>query len=288
MNSSEWQHICEKAGIGNFTHALLISEQNDEQHWKVTTQQARFFTKTRLKSQRASFLTQKHTTEALLATNTLYTPRVIAHGQTQKTAWLVLEWLSLKRDGDWSMLGMQLAQLHQQTQISFGWFENNTVEQTLQFNQQLSDWVSFFRSQRLLPQLRLANERGLPHKLRDRIQDIMQHLESYFTGKAIIPSLVHGNLSSQTVGFLADGQPVVLSPACYYGDAETDMATSTSFPDTFHISYRIVHPMQHKQEIRHAIYQLYHHLIDFNQHGGQSVPMIERIIADILRSLNAE
>jgi fructosamine-3-kinase len=110
----------------------------------------------------------------------------------------------------------------------------------------------------------------------------MLQLDVYFVDYLPTPSLVHGNLSMKSVGFLADGQPVLFDPACYFGDTETDMATSTSFPNAFHTSYRMIRPFNNKHAIHHVIYQLYHHLIQFNRHGGQFLPHIEKA----LRSIN--
>jgi len=277
MNSSEWQHICNEADIGDFIRA----EPLNDQHWKITTQHACFFVKTTLKHQGANLASEQHSLNALRTTS-VHVPNIIARGETHKKAWLILDWLTLFQDGDWATLGTQLAQLHQQTQTSFGWFEDNAIEQIVQYNRQLDDWVSFFRSQRLVPQLRLAAERGLPHQLYRQIQDIMQQLDTYFTHDIPTPNLVHGNLNMHTVSFLADGQPVVFDPACYFGDAETDMATCTTFPDAFHSSYRMIRPIHDQQKSRHALYQLYHQLIHFNRDGGRHVPFIEHTIRTII------
>jgi protein-ribulosamine 3-kinase len=281
MNSSEWQRICDEADIGHFIRAEALNNPQHDPCWKVTTQHHCFFVKTALKHQSAMFLAEQHNLDALRATATVRVPKVMATGHTHKTAWLVLEWLSLSQQGDWAALGVQLAQLHQHTQTTFGWVEDNTLEQMPQYNRQLNDWVSFFRSQRLVPQLRFATERGLPHRLLNQIQDCMLQLDVYFVDYLPTPSLVHGNLSMQSVGFLADGQPVLFDPACYFGDTETDMASAHDFPAPFHEHYRQYHPVHPQHNTHHALYQLYHHLVHFNRYGGQYVPSIEQALACI-------
>jgi len=216
-------------------------------------------------------------------------PLPLTYGEVPGHSFLVMEWLDLERVAGQvqARLGEQLARLHATTWQGFGWRRDNTIGATPQHNPLTPDWVTFFREQRLHPQLQWAARNGASAKLLDGGQRLLDRLAGLFPGYTPQPSLLHGDLWGGNVGCCA-GQPVVFDPAVYYGDRETDLAMTElfgGFSAAFHAAYAAVWPLDPGYATRKHLYQLYHLLNHFNLFGEsydrQSEGVIERLLAEI-------
>jgi fructosamine-3-kinase len=187
-------------------------------------------------------------------------PEPIEHGIDGAEAYLLMQWLELHSRGDFTALGRMLARLHQRTGAQYGWGRDNYIGATPQHNRQTKDWKTFWREQRLAPQLELARRNG--HRL--DIGSVCDLLD----GHEPAPSLVHGDLWSGNVGFSADGAPVLFDPAVYYGDAEVDIAMTELFGGFAPAFYSAYGPMAAGYETRKHLYNLYHLLNHLNLFGG--------------------
>jgi fructosamine-3-kinase len=290
MNFSEWQQIASDAGVGTVESAQKQQDNDHQQCWQLITDQGRYFVKTRVKRDAPWLRTQAYSLKAIAQTETLRCPLVIAQGQTHKTAWLVLEWLSLKQTGDQVRLEQQLAALHQHTAAQFGWQETNFIGQCIQHNHQLTDWTSFYRSQRLLPQLRRAAEQGLATKSVAHIDQLLDTLETYLSDHQPKPSLLHGNFCTEHIAFLEDATPVVFSPSCYYGDLEMDWAAAELSGLTisgFDADSVADSSATERYQKRKEVYQLYYLLVAFNQNKPGYASMIQQQLSNLQKIINA-
>ncbi len=252
----------------------------------------RYFVKINDATAAAMFETEADALTELARCGALRVPRPITHGEHQGQAFLVLEYVDLSGRGDRSSyrrLGEGLAHLHQATASQHGWHRDNFIGSTLQPNGWWSDWVDFFREQRLRHQLRLAVDSGAGSRLRDRGERLAERLGGLFAGYTPLPSLLHGDLWGGNAGFSADGTPVIYDPATYYGDRETDLAMSElfgGFPEPFHTGYDEVWPRDSGYPVRRDLYQLYHVLNHFNLFGGMYRSQAQRLIDRLLAELN--
>ena len=143
-----------------------------------------------------------------------------------------------------------------------------------------SDWVSFFRDQRLQHQLRLTNDKHL-QQLGDKL---CSRLHIFFDGIEIRPSTLHGDLWSGNIASV-DGSPSLFDPATYYGHAEAEFGMSwcAGFDRDFWDAYNAIIPKAIGWDDRHDIYQLYHYLNHFNLFGGgyysQCDSILQRLIS---------
>lgn len=64
---------------------------------------------------------------ALREGNAFKIPKVIATGEVEDWAYLILKYLKPKPEKDWTSFGLQLAKLHQQTAPKFGFEEWNYI-----------------------------------------------------------------------------------------------------------------------------------------------------------------
>jgi protein-ribulosamine 3-kinase len=174
---------------------------------------------------------------------------------------LVLERLALGARPDWPAMGRMLASLHRHTAPQFGWATDNWIGLAPQQNGWSDDWVDFFFSKRLIPQLERAGGNGFTIPLPSR---------SLLEGHRPRPSLLHGDLWNGNAGFVPDG-PVFFDPAVYYGDREADLAMTElfgGFPAQFYAAYEKELPLAPGYERRRDLYNLYHVLNHLNIFGG--------------------
>jgi fructosamine-3-kinase len=223
----------------------------------------------------------------MAATRTVTVPEPIVCGQTTTHGFLVLEYLEFGRSTDTSyrQLGKQLAELHQQQQPFFGWHVNNTIGSTPQINTRSSNWLEFWRDQRLGFQLQLAEKKGFTGSLQTQGDKLRSYLSVLFTDYQPQASLLHGDLWGGNAAVDKKGCPVIFDPACYYGDRETDIAMTELFggfnPD-FYAAYQDVWALDSGFSVRKTLYNLYHILNHLNLFGGSYLRQAENMTARLL------
>ena len=231
----------------------------------------RFFVKLNDAHKLPMFTAERAGLEAIAATKTVRVPQPIAHGTAGKHAFLVLEYLELRGNGNARLLGEQLAALHRVQSHQFGFQQDNFLGETLQPNVWLSDWIAFWREQRLGFQLDLAAHNGYGGKLQEMGHRLMERLPEFFDGYHPVPSLLHGDLWGGNHAYTADGMPIIFDPAPYYGDREADIAMMElfgGFDRELHAAYRAAWPLDAGYAKRCDLYNLYHILNHANLFGG--------------------
>lgn len=255
--------------------------------FKLRGSSGEFFVKVNDASKAEMFAAEADGLRELASARAIRVPEVICHGEAQGQAFLVLEVLQLVGDNDQRELGRQIAALHQHRASQYGWYRDNTIGATPQKNTRSSDWVSFYRDQRLLFQFELAKRHGYRGRLFDRADTLLADIGAFFKGHAPAPSLLHGDLWSGNYAF-HHGQPVIFDPAVYYGDAEADIAMTElfgGFSDDFYSTYRELCPFDDGYTVRRTLYNLYHVVNHLNLFGGgyqgQAEGMVDRLLAEI-------
>lgn len=217
-------------------------------------------------------------------------PALVCHGSAGNSAFLVLEYIALSGlSGDaGARFGEQLAALHRVPQEFFGWHIDNTIGSTPQHNQRCSDWVEFWRSQRLGRQLKYAARNGFGGGLQSSGEKLIELMPALFDNYRPHPSLLHGDLWGGNVSADNQGNPVMFDPACYYGDRETDIAMTElfgGFGREFYAAYNHGYPLNEGYQARKTLYNLYHILNHLNLFGagylGQANNMIAWLLAEI-------
>lgn len=247
-----------------------------------------FFLKLNASAPPAMFEAEQRALQVIAETRSIRVPHPIARGESGGITFLVLEYLDLGCGiADWAKLGNDLAKLHRHTSSNgrHGWAESNFIGSTPQPNTWHEDWVSFWREERLGHQLRLAASDG--HRLKNA-ERLLNGLDSLLADHKPAPSLLHGDLWGGNVAFTNDSVPVIYDPASYYGDRETDLATTQLFgalPSSFYKAYHSAYPLPSGHEIRRDLYNLYHVLNHSHLFGGhytsQAQTMIDRLISQI-------
>jgi fructosamine-3-kinase len=247
----------------------------------------RYFAKTNARSERDNFAAEADGLAALSAAGARV-PVPLCQGQAGEQAFLVLEHLELRGNGDYAALGRALAAVHSVHGEFFGWRRDNYIGRTPQLNRRSPSWSEFWREARLGPQLELARENGLGESLLKKGEQLAGAVPGLLSGHAPAASLLHGDLWSGNAGFLADGTPVFFDPAVYWGDREADLAMTElfgGFPQDFYSAYAEAAPVDRGYAVRKRLYNLYHVLNHANLFGGgyaaQAERMIERLLVEV-------
>jgi protein-ribulosamine 3-kinase len=169
----------------------------------------------------------------------------------------------------WSLLGQQLATLHNFTSDQFGFDHDNYIGSTPQPNSRTDDGYCFFAEHRLIFQAELAGRNGWlsPDEIR-RVVHLANRLPELIPPQPA--SLLHGDLWSGNLITDAQGHPALIDPAAYFGWGEADLAMMTLFgnpPKVFFHTYQETRPLSPGLEARFPIYHLYHLLNHLNLFG---------------------
>lgn len=182
-------------------------------------------------------------------------------------------------------VGEALAFLHDIQGPAFGFQADNFIGRTPQINAWREDWWDFWCQNRLQPQLRLAQLRGMRTSLLDRLQRLIDLVPTRFAAHRPQTSLLHGDLWSGNLAVDEQGRPVLFDPAVYFGDAETDLAMLKMFggvrPGVF-AAYHQRRPESPQSQQRRNLYDLYHWLNHFNLFGVGYLGQVENTLDHLL------
>lgn len=272
-----WQSISEQ-----MSNALGYSVQIENKveltrpglfdHYQLTLQNGqRFYLKLSDKSHQQLLESELDTCQVLARTQTLASPDAMRLGQCKEGGFLYYPWLSSQDlcPSYSAELGVKLAQLHNWgEQKQFGFDSDNYIESTLQPNRWTDKWSIFFAEQRIGWLLTLLAEQGLYF---GAIEDLVKQTQQYLKHHHPRPSLIHGYLCSENIKIGPKG-PTSIQPACYWGDAECDLAMlelHSPLPDDFYQAYLAYRPLVCGYEDRRHLYRLYYHLLLLLHYGGQ-------------------
>ncbi|MDO6760084.1 fructosamine kinase family protein [Tamlana sp. 2_MG-2023] len=271
MDSALRTHISEI--LNKPIHHVIDLQGGDISHaYKISSDDHAYF----LKTNEADYALDMFQSEAaslkeIRSTNTIKTPEILGCGAFNNLAFLLLDYIPTKTAdaSDFKILGKQLAQLHQTTQENFGFSNHNFIGKLTQSNTEHDNWLEFYTYERLLPQLKLATEKSLlkPSETPSEAQ-ILSVLKPLFEN--IKPSLIHGDLWSGNYLISENDVPYLIDPAAYYGHYEIDIAMSQlfgGFDQEFYEAYLQEAELEHFNQKRIEIYQLYFLLVHLNMFG---------------------
>jgi protein-ribulosamine 3-kinase len=260
--------------------------------YQLKTPKARFFIKINHPNLADMFVAEAQGLQEMAELNAVRVPQVICYGTADGHSYLVLEYISLggMRGGANAKLGEQLALLHQHSQPYFGWHMDNTIGSTPQLNDRSNDWVEFWQQQRIGKQLEFAARNGFNGSLQNNGERLIDELPAFFTDYQPQASLLHGDLWGGNAAADEQGNPVIFDPACYYGDAETDLAMTElfgGFGSDFHAGYRSIRAVDPGYRTRKILYNLYHIINHLNLFGGGYLGQADTMISQLLAELRS-
>ena len=260
----------------------------------------KIFMKANAKSNAAFFTAEAAGLQAIAATNTIGTPKILCagtdDGEDAGYSFLLLGFINSagRRKDYWETFAQELAAMHkadtrkftvvepvETTCESFGFFQDNFIGAGAQKNTPAPKWINFYRDYRLTPQFQKADsyftseDRTKITKLLDRLEDFLIEPEA--------PSLLHGDLWNGNVMPGPDGKAMLIDPATYVGHREADLAMTElfgGFPPEFYDAYRKAAPLQPGYEDRRDLYNLYQLLNHLNLFGPTYLGPVLSIVSE--------
>ncbi len=228
------------------------------------------------------FQAETYGLQLISETNTIKTPKVLACDTFEGAAFLLMAFIESKlpTPADFKNLGQQLALLHTCTSKHFGLKQDNFIGRLHQNNKPNTNWGDFYTKERLLSQLKLAEQKQLLSKNEyPSAQKIENILIPLFTD--IKPALLHGDLWSGNYLISNDGSPYLIDPAVYYGHNEVDIAMTKlfgGFDSSFYDAYNAHFKNDKNTLARIEIYQLYYLLVHLNLFGRSYYGSVNSIL----------
>jgi fructosamine-3-kinase len=175
----------------------------------------------------------------------------------------------------WADVGAQTRRLHETTGAAFGWPVDYAIGTVALDNRERQDWPRFWGEQRLM-----ATAAILDRPWRERVDALAARLDELLPASPPA-ALLHGDLWTGNM-LVRDGRLVgLIDPACYYGDAEVDLAMLDLFcapPDSFLEAYG---PLAEGWRERRPIYQLFPALAHVRLWGAGYYRMVDRLLMQL-------
>jgi fructosamine-3-kinase len=256
---------------------------NINESYKVETEQGVFF----LKRNEAVDLPHLFDREAqglqlLRNVSTFKVPGVVLCGQYKNISYLLLDYIEkgLPKPFFWQQFGQALAKLHQHSNTQFGLDHNNYIGSLPQINTPKENWPDFFTSERLVPLVSAAHEKGkIDLNTVKAFEKLCFKLPEIFPVEA--PALLHGDLWSGNYLCTINSEPCVFDPAVYYGHREMDIAMMQLFGG-FHSdclkAYQEIYPLESGWKQRVDICNLYPLLVHTMLFGGSYAKQVKNIV----------
>ncbi|MGX7091670.1 fructosamine kinase family protein [Hutsoniella sourekii] len=215
-------------------------------------------------------------------------PEVIAFGDLEGDAYLILTYLDEVGQGSQKQLGELVARLHltHQPEGLYG-FDYPYQGSDISFSNQWTDcWVELFVQRRLDGLAQSILNKGLWQEsdiqvYRQARSIILDHLAH----RHIDSSLLHGDLWAGNYMYLADGSVALCDPSSLYGDRELDLGVATVFggfgPEFFQ-AYHEVYPLEAGYQVRLEFYRLYYLMIHLNKFGSTYAGSVDLSLQKIL------
>jgi hypothetical protein len=249
----------------------------------VVTDKGKFFLKMNSAPQAARmFETEAKGLYLLAKTGKVATPAVIACGDTQDGAFLLLEYLETgyRQPGFWETFARSLADLHHCHDTSFGLDFDNFIGSLPQSNRRHDTWPDFFIQERLQPQVALAfNENKLTDSDLQAFEQLYRQIPQRCPAEP--PALVHGDLWSGNFMVDAQSRPIIIDPSVAYAHREMDLAMTRlfgGFDRPFYRAYEEAYPLEPGFEERLSLYQLYYLLVHVNLFGSSYVGAVRNAL----------
>jgi fructosamine-3-kinase len=217
--------------------------------------------------------------KALEDTKAIDVPEVLGFGDCKSNTYLLMEHKAscTIKTGFWERFGEQLATMHKNTRLNFGFDEDNYIGSLLQNNQPEDSASAFYIQQRLMPQFKMAIDNGYEFK---HLDTFYKQVERLIPNEP--PALIHGDLWSGNYLVNQNSEPCLIDPAVAFASREMDLAMmklSGGFDEVLFKAYNEVFPLEHAWEDRISLWQLYYILVHVNLFGGHYYSRAKEIMS---------
>lgn len=279
---SHIDEIIEANGLGALEKISPIGGGSINEAYRIETNSNRLFLKLNDSGQFPKMFEAESSGLLLLSESDFAIPKPKIVGERGGMQFIIMEWIepgSPKCDY-WDDFGTALAKLHRLTSDRFGLDHDNYIGSLSQVNNNHMKWADFYRDERLIPQMKLAEKTGrLSKRMRSGFEALFNKLSHLFPTEK--PALLHGDLWSGNMMVSSDGGPCIFDPAVYYGHREMDLAMMAlfgGFGESWEGAYNDVYRLESGWQERTEIGQLYPLMVHVNLFGGGYARSVETIL----------
>ncbi len=203
----------------------------------------------------------------LRTANAFEIPEIVSYGKFDTKTYLLLEYVppGEKDSTFWNRFAGNLATLHRTTQAHFGLDHDNYIGSLRQYNSPERTAADFYLNQRLIPQFRMAAQRGFTFTALERF-----YKNLFDIIPTEVPSLIHGDLWGGNYIVSERGSPTLIDPAVAFAPREMDLAMMHLFggfdPVVFN-HYDEIFRLEANWKERQPLWQLYYLLVHLNLFG---------------------
>jgi fructosamine-3-kinase len=279
---NQLEDIIQKLEVGDLISKRSVSGGSINDAFEIETSSGKFFLKINSASRFPNMFEAEKRGLELLAQSSFLVPKPLKVGVAGDTQFILMEWIEkgAPKEGFWDQFGRSLAKLHSITSKQFGLDHDNYIGSLPQCNSEHGNWAGFYREDRLVPQMKLAEKNGrLTSQMKNGFEGLFRSLENIFPNEN--PSLLHGDLWSGNMMVAANGTPCIFDPAVYYGHREMDLAMMAlfgGFGDAWVDAYNEVYTLESGWRERIPLGQLYPLMVHVNLFGGGYTSSVERIL----------
>ena len=251
------------------------------QAWLLYTEAGRYFLKLN-DHPNARFMLETESKGLLLLAPHVDVPKVLGVQTVGKWCFLLLEYVEegKRTPKFWEKFGQSLAHLHQQSNDVFGLDFDNFLGHLHQSNTPAKHWPDFYINERIMPQVKLAQDKQLLWDGASQDFEILyKNLNSLMPIEP--PALIHGDLWGGNFLTSRKEGPILIDPAVYYGHREMDLAMSRlfgGFSPIFYEAYQEAYPCEEGLFERIGLYQLYYLLAHVNLFGRSYTGAVQKIL----------
>ena len=195
--------------------------------------------------------------------------------QAERDGWLALEFVD--NDGclerAWGDIGAKLRTLHAARGGGYGHDRDSRFGPVAVENRPAANWHDFWAECRLL-----CHAGHIDDALRRRVEAVANRLGAWIAADPP-PVLLHGDLWTGNL-LVRDGRlAALIDPACYYGDAEVDLAMLALFGSPGSAFWEAYDAPASGWDERRALYQLWPALVHLRLFGPGYRAMVEGRLA---------
>ena len=268
--------------LGSLKRASAVSGGSINDAFQIETTQGKFFLKLNNANRYPNmFETEKRGLD-LLGQSSFVVPKALSVGILEANQFILMDWIDQgsPETGFWNEFGRILAEFHLLSSEHFGLDHDNYIGSVHQSNSEYENWAEFYREERLIPQMKLAERQSrLTPAMKRGFERLFRELENIFPKEK--PSLLHGDLWSGNMVVADKGTPCIFDPAVYYGHREMDLAMMAlfgGFGEVWVGAYNDVFPLETDWRERLPIGQLYPLMVHVNLFGGGYAGSVEKIL----------
>jgi fructosamine-3-kinase len=172
---------------------------------------------------------------------------------------------NIKHNNYQNILADEILKIHKITNDKYGFDFDAQIGGLKQTNSYESNWVKFYKEQRLgMIYEKINQQKPMPKFINQKIDDLLKNLENYLPKNPSI-NLLHGDLWSGNILFNNGKLASLIDPGIYYGHNELEIAYLTWFKYVdnnflnYYSEFLKIDKYYYKYE---PIYQLYFSLLN--------------------------